>query len=141
MREGGEVAPAGLRQRICRSSFLLFLYDSSNTLAGVSALKHPDDDYRSKVFEQAHSSVSSASYPVELGWVFVPPSHQGQHFSRPLVERLLPYAAGRLVYATIRAHNERMQRTMARYDFRQNGVAYRSTRGNYDLVLFVQHGH
>ncbi len=47
---------------------------------------------------------------------------------------------GSLVYATTRADNERMQRTLARYGFHQDGVAYRSARGGYDLVLFVQAG-
>jgi GNAT superfamily N-acetyltransferase len=125
VREGGEVTPAGLRQRICNASHLLFLYDSSDTLCGISALKHPNGGYRSEVFRQAHASVSPASYPVELGWVFVPPSHQGQRLSRPLVEQLLPYAAGNLVYGTTRADNERMHRTLARYGFHQDGVAYR----------------
>ena len=140
MREGGEVTPVGLRQRICSASHLLFLHDSSGTLAGVSALKHPNNDYHLKAFQQAQSSSSPAFYPVELGWVFVSPSHQGQRLSRPLVEQILPYAADRRVYATTRADNERMQRTLTRYGFRQDGVAYHSARGDYDLVLFVQHG-
>jgi RimJ/RimL family protein N-acetyltransferase len=139
VREGGEVTPDGLRQRIYSASHLLFLYDSSGTLCGVSALKHPNDGYRSKVFRQARASAPPVSYPVELGWVYVPLSHQGQRLSRPLVEQLLPYAAGGLVYGTTRADNERMQRTLARYGFHQDGIAYRSARGDYDLVLFVQH--
>jgi RimJ/RimL family protein N-acetyltransferase len=138
VREGGEVTPVGLRQRICSASYLLFLYESPGTLCGISALKHPNDEYRSEVFRQAHASASPASYPVELGWVFVPPSHQGQRLSRRLVEELLPYAAGRLVYGTTRADNERMHRTLRRYGFRQDGIAYRSARGDHDLILFVQ---
>lgn len=139
VREGGEVTPAGLSQRISSASRLLFLYDSSGMLCGVSALKHPNDGYRSKVFRQAEASVLPATYPIEIGWVLVSLSHQGQRLSRPLVEQLLPYAEGSLVYGTTRADNERMHRTLARYGFRQDGVPYRSARGDYDLVLFVQH--
>ena len=135
---GGEVTLAGLRQRICSASLLLFLYDSSGTLAGVSALKRPTYIYRYKVFRQAHASVSPLSYRVELGWVFDPPSHQGQRFSRPLVELLLHKAMGSLVFATTRVNNEPMQRTLARYGFRRNGGVYHSTRGDYDLALFIQ---
>lgn len=138
MREGGEVEAAGLRQRICRASRLLFLYDADGVLAGVAALKHPDENYRSKVFRKAHAMASPFSYPVEIGWIFVSPSHQGQHLSRQLVEHLLPHANHDQVYATTRADNERMQRTLARYHFRQDGDAYPSVRGDYKLVLFVQ---
>ncbi len=138
VRTGGEVTEAGLRQRITNASHLLFLYDSFGVLAGVSALKHPNKDYRTNVFQRAQATSSAASYPVELGWVFVAPSHQGQHLSRPLVEQLLPYAAVSLVYATTRADNEWMQRTLVRYGFHQNGSPYRSSRGDYDLALYVQ---
>ena len=137
--QGGEVTPTGLRQRICSAAHLLFLSDSAGTLVGISALKHPSVAYRAKVFQQAQASASSALFPVELGWIFVVPSHQGQHLSRPLVEHVLPYAAGSLVYATTRADNERMQRTLARYGFLRDGVAYPSELGDYNLVLFVRH--
>ncbi len=138
VRESGEVAFVGLSERITSASHLLFLYDSCGTLGGISALKHPNDAYREKVFQRAHASSSAACYPVELGWLFVQPSHQGKHLSRPLVEQLLPYAAGSLIYATTRADNARMQRTLARYGFHHDGAPYRSKRGDYDLVLYVQ---
>lgn len=139
VREGGEVDADGLRERICRASRLLFLYDADGVLAGVSALKHPDEDYRSKVFQKAQATTSPLLYPAEIGWIFVLPAHQGRGFSRLLVEHLLPHANQDLVYATTRAENERMQRTLARYYFRQEGVAYPSVRGDYELALFVQH--
>jgi RimJ/RimL family protein N-acetyltransferase len=139
VRAGGEVEAAGLRERICRASRLLFLYDADGVLAGVSALKHPDEDYRSKVFRRAHAAASPLSYPAEIGWIFVLPAHQRKGFSRLLVEHLLSHANQDLVYATTRVDNERMQRTLARYHFRQEGGAYPSVRGDYELALFVQH--
>ena len=139
-RQSGEVEVAGLDARIRSALYLLFLYDGSGLLAGISALKHPNKTYRSKVFREAQASVASEGYLLELGWVFVLPSHQGLHLSRPLVEHLLPYAGKQLIYATTREANRPMHHTLEHYGLRQNGVPYRSTRGDYNLVLFVQHG-
>ena len=71
MLEGDEVPADGLGERIQSASHLLFLYDSLGILAGVSALKHPNDGYRSNVFRRAHAAAPPESYPVELGWVVV----------------------------------------------------------------------
>ncbi len=135
---GGEVAEDGLRQRITNAAHLLFLYDPMDELCGISALKRPNNGYRTNIFHRAQASSPTDSYPLELGWVFVSPTHQGQRLSRPLVEQIVPYASGRLVYATTRTDNEPMKRTLTRFGFQLDGSAFRSSRGDYDLVLLVQ---
>lgn len=138
LRSSGQVSGAGLLGRILGAARLLFLRDASGLLVGISALKRTPEDYRAKIFQQARAVASPASYPLELGWLMVPPSHRGQGLAKSLVGELLSHAAPNLVYATMRAENERMRRTAMRHGFRQEGVAYRSERGDYDLVLLVQ---
>lgn len=138
LQSGGQVLGAGLLGRTLGAARLLFLRDASCRLVGISALKRTPEDYRAKIFQQARAVASPASYPLELGWIMVLPSHQGQGLAGSLVGHLLPYAAPNLAYATMRADNERMRRTWIRHGFRQEGVAYPSVRGDYELVLFVQ---
>lgn len=141
LQSGGQVSGAGLLGRILGAAHLMFLRDASGLLVGISALKRTPEDYRAKLFQQARAVVPPAAYPLEMGWMMVHPSHRGQGLARALVEQLLPQARPNLVYATMRADNERIRSTAIRHGFRQEGVAYRSVRGDYELVLFVQQPH
>lgn len=138
VRGAGEVNPNGLNERIRNAHYLMFLFDEAGESCGVSALKMPADGYRSRVFNKAHSVLSPASYPLELGWVVVSPAHQGKGLSYRLVSELLSTAGGDLIYATTRVDNTRMHRTLVRAGFREEGGHYRSTRHDHDLTLFVQ---
>jgi len=138
VKAGDEVEREGLHSRIIKASHLLFLYDSTGMLAGVSAIKRPYPDYRNKVFAKAGVAALAKLYEVELGWVFVAPTHRDQRLSRKLVEQIMPYADGNLIYATTRRENEPMLRTLCRYGFHHEGKPYKSKRGDYELVLFVQ---
>src|SRR2546426_10917931 len=76
--EGGTVDPQGLTQRIRNALRLLFLRTSDGRLVGVGALKHPRPSYRNRVFANAQATTASDEYRVELGWVVVAKTHQGQ---------------------------------------------------------------
>ena len=141
LQSGGQVTGAGFLGRILGAAHLMFLRDASGLLVGISALKRTPEDYRAKIFQQARAVVLPAAYPLEMGWIMVHPSHRGLGLAGALVEQLLPQARPNLVYATMRADNERIRSTAIRHGFRQEGVAYRSVRGDYDLVLFVQQSH
>ena len=140
VRAGGEVVGDGLLQRILGAEHLVFLRDASGELAGVSALKRPPLQYREHIFSCAKATVPAARHPVEFGWSYIVPAHRGKGLSRLLVETRLSYTGGDLAYATMRADNEPPQRAMARHGFQRQGIPWRSTRGEYDLVLFIQHG-
>ena len=90
------------------------------------------------IFYRAKAAVPPEDYGVELGWTFVCPSQRRRGLAGILKERLLPYAGSSLLYATARADNVPALRGLARHGFRREGVPYRSTRGDYDLVLLVR---
>jgi GNAT superfamily N-acetyltransferase len=134
--EGGAVNPQGLAQRIRNASRLLFLRASDGHLLGVGALKHPRPSYRHKVFAQAQATVPADEYPVELGWVVVAKSHQGQRLSTRIVGELLTFAKNENIFATTRT-DERVMSFASDYGFTINGKPYPSGHG-YDLVLYLR---
>jgi predicted GNAT family N-acyltransferase len=134
--EGGAVNPEGLAQRIRNASCLLFLRGADDQLIGVGALKHPRASYRNRVFADARATVSAVEYPVELGWVVVTRSHQGQRLSTRIVGELLPFAKNKNIFATTRA-DQRIMSFASDYGFKINGQPYPSGQG-YDLVLYLR---
>ena len=111
--EGGAVDPQDLTQRIRNASRLLFLRASDGQLVGVGALKHPGPGYRNRVFAAARATTPPDEYPVELGWVVVAKSHQGQRLWTRIVGELLTFAKNENVFATTRA-DERATRFASR---------------------------
>jgi predicted GNAT family N-acyltransferase len=136
--EGGAVNPQGLAQRIRNASRLLFLRALDGQLLGVGALKQPRPKYRNKVFADARATVPADEYPVELGWVVVAKSHQGQRLSTRIVGELLPFAKNENIFATTRV-DQRVMSFASDYGFKINGEPYPSGRG-YDLVLYLRDG-
>jgi len=137
--EGGAVDPQGLAQRIRKASHLLFLRTIDGQLVGVGALKHPRPAYRHRVFMAARATVPAERYPVELGWVVVAKSHQGQQLSTRIVGELLTFAKNKNIFATTRA-DERIMSFASDYGFEINGKPYPSGRG-YDLVLYLHNAY
>jgi predicted GNAT family N-acyltransferase len=133
--EGGAVDPQGLTERIRNASRLLFLRASDGQLVGVGALKHPAPGYRHRVFSEAGATAPAEEYRVELGWVVVARSHEGQRLSTRIVGELLTFAKNENVFATTRA-DQRVMRFASDHGFKINGKPYPSGRG-YDLVLYL----
>jgi len=134
--EGGAVDPQGLTQRIRSASRLLFLRTSHGQLVGVGALKHPGPGYRNRVFADAQATTPSDAYRVELGWVVVAKSHQGQRLWTRIVGELISLAKNENVFATTRV-DKRAMRFASDHGFELNGKPYPSGRG-YDLVLYLR---
>jgi predicted GNAT family N-acyltransferase len=138
--EAGEVQTDSLRSLIVRAVSLIFLYSDSDELAGIAAVKRPDEGYKRKVFSRANSPENPYHYDYELGWIVVRENYRGNHLSRYLVEAALRVIDGAKIYATTRATNVAMRRTNERYGFRVSGEPYPSSRrgDNYELLLFVR---
>ena len=133
---GGAVDPEGLTERIRNASRLLFLRTPDGQLVGVGALKHPRRGYRKRVFADARATTPSEGYRVELGWVVVAKSHQGQRLSTRIIGELIALAKNENIFATTRA-NKRAPRFASDHGFKINGKPYPSGR-DYDLVLYLR---
>ncbi|RUL66014.1 GNAT family N-acetyltransferase [Dyella dinghuensis] len=134
---GGEVTQQGLENRV-RSAVRLSFLREGESLVGVAALKRPNSEYRSSVASMAGFALPSSNFPYELGWVFILPSARGKKYSLLISKALLASAGTEGVFATSRADNPLMHRTLGKLGFSSSGNAYSSRRGGYKLQLFVR---
>jgi predicted GNAT family N-acyltransferase len=135
---GGEVVTHGLHDRIMRAEWLVFLFESDKTLAGVAALKKPNANYKKNVFKKANSPEDPSKFDSEAGWIFVEQQYRGRKHSRTLLQTVLKLADNRHVYATTREDNEAMRRTNLHCGLKESGQPYKSEEGDYKLVLYVK---
>jgi GNAT superfamily N-acetyltransferase len=133
---GGEVTAVGLNTRIKKAEALVFL-SQSDCLKGIAAVKNPEQNYKSDVFQKAKASVQANEFTFELGWVFVLPSSRGAGFSHKFVQARLGATDGRAIFATLRSDNTPMHKVLNANGLSKNGGEYASIRGNQNLVLFV----
>lgn len=135
--EGGQVITYGLKGRVKKAFALAFVYDET-MLAAIGVLKHLDADYRASTFEKAGVSEDPATFPYELGWVFVANAYQRKKLSRLPVEALLPLVSDKQLYATSHVERIRMHNTLRRYGFTQVGAPYESDTDDHKLILFLR---
>jgi GNAT superfamily N-acetyltransferase len=137
VRQGEEVQRQGLEARIRRAKALVLLH-VDRQVVGVAALKQPAKTYRDGVFRKAGVANAAVSFDLELGWVFVLPAHRGKQYSRILSAAALSRSERKPTFATTRADNIAMQRTLEHLAFRRLGDSWRSDRGQRPrLLLYV----
>jgi GNAT superfamily N-acetyltransferase len=132
---GGEVA-AGLRKRV-KTAFALGFLRYEGKIVGTAALKNPDPDYRKRVFEKAQSKQLVASYPYELGWVFLDHAHRRKGRMMPLIVEMMNQAKKLGVFATTRTSNDQMLKILARLGFVRDGATYPSTQNTGDELALL----
>lgn len=137
IEDGGEVSPAGLRSRIMNNAVSLIFLIFESKLAGVAAVKKPNENYRNAIFGKAGVPGLAIDYKFEIGWVYVPTIYRGRKFSRSLIHAALRHIDDQNILATSRIDNDPMRRTLERHGFKRVGRAYVSERGNYHLNLFL----
>lgn len=137
VEQGGEVPVGGLQPRVMAAANLAFLR-SGETLAGVAALKHPNDTYRTRVAAASGTPLPQESFPYELGWVFIATEARGKGYAQPLSQAALALAGTHGVFATSRTDNVVMHRALAKLGFVASGSAYPSQHGGHLLQLFTR---
>lgn len=138
INKGGEVVTHGLYDRIMRAEWLVFLFESDKTLAGIAALKKPNDNYKKGVFRKANSPEDPSKFDFEAGWIFVEPQFRGRKHSHILLQTILELADKHHVYATTREDNEAMRRTILHCGLKESGELYKSEEGDYKLALYIK---
>lgn len=135
---GGEVAAAGLRDRVMKARCIAYLRDD-NCLLGVAGLKSPEPGYRARVQRASHTKLSESEFPFELGWVFILPSARDRKQSFPLCQPLVAAAKGAGIFATSRTTLKGMHRTLQRLVFVSVGSEWPSKESDGNLMLFLRH--
>lgn len=135
---GDAVKSKGMANRVERAYRLLFLRDADGILIGVAALKRPSLSYRTRIFNEAHSTIDVSTFKLELGWVVIDRPYRGRLLPNRMVAELLPHAGKELVFATTRADKNAMQFALRQNGFSHEGVPFPSDRGGYRLILYVR---
>lgn len=133
--EGGEVAFAGLRQRILRAEKLVFINDGE--FVAVGAIKNPNAGYKAGVFEKAGAPEQSR-YEYELGWLYVSNAARGKGYGRVLMESIIDSLSGKACFATTRQDNASMHYLFHQFGFSKLGQPYKSQNRDYSLVLYTK---
>lgn len=138
VREGGEVASAGLEGRV-RAARLLSFVRGVDGLLGVAGLKHPSANHRAEVASGSGVDLPADAFPLELGWVFVALRARGRGKSLELAAALVEREGARSgMFATSRSDNAPMHRTLAKLGFQRKGSAWPSGQNPADLWLFLR---
>ena len=135
VREGAQVAEAGLKERVNRARRLVFLHNGL-TLAGIAAIKQPERNYRERVFERA--GVPDRGCELELGYVVVADAYRGRKLSQELVRHAFAGFEQTALFATSRVDRVPMHRTLKRFGFAPLGHLYQSTEEGAEVQLFIR---
>ena len=138
VRHGDEVQGHGLEDRVKDAKALVLLQVNSE-LVGIAAIKQPFKTYRDGVFKKAGVPEAAEAFQLELGWVYVPPEHRRQGYSRALSIAAMSQADRKPTFATTRLDNVAMPRALENLGFRRLGDSWRSDRGKKPrLVLYTK---
>ena len=135
---GGEVARAGIDQRIRRAEYLAFIFDDNGTLEGIGALKKPNLAYRNDIFHKAGVGEAAHQFAIELGWLFVDAGHRRRGYSKALIKKLLGLVGGASLYSTTRTDNIGMKKALYQFGFSEAGQPYISGDGQRSLQLWAR---
>ncbi|WP_020413731.1 GNAT family N-acetyltransferase [Microbulbifer variabilis] len=131
--EGCEVSTEGLKQRIYKAEKLIFIKD--NNCVAVGALKNPNSSYKASVFGKSNA-LGQSLYKYELGWLYVTESARGKGYSNLLMKAILESLSESTCFATTREDNTPMHHLFRKFGFSRLGKAYKSTNGDYSLILY-----
>jgi len=134
---GGEVNSSGLKERVIAAPQIAFLREN-DCLIGVGGLKTPSTNHRKEVERGSKSELTIDSVPFELGWVFILPTARNRKLSFPLCSALVSAANGHGIFATSRASNIGMHRTLEKLGFVRRGSEWPSRLSDDNLALFVR---
>ena len=109
-------------------------------LLGVAALKVPQSSYRKKIAEKSDFSLQSDLYPFELGYLFVQEDVRGNGLALRLAAAAVDQARGTQAFATVRADNLGMLRTLNRAAFLHVGAEYPGRNRGTSIRLLVRNG-
>ena len=130
---GGEVVGRQVLGNLKNSPSVAWA-DFNNMAIGVIALKRPVPSYHSTVFAKAGVPELAGKYPLERGYLFVSPEFRSQGIANKLRSML----DDKSVYVTTREQNNIVNQSLQHAGFKQLGRSWPSSRGDYNLMLWVK---
>lgn len=135
VKEGDEVDITP--ERVLNAKCLAFCW-LEGELAGVAAIKRPNDSYRSKIERKTGIKLMKEAWPFELGYVSVRSQFQRQGHAKALVNAALETTGNTSVFATVRIDNEGMIAVLRAASFVRSGNDYPSDDNVRTLSLWIR---
>lgn len=136
IQDSGEVSMDKIHRNIVNADAVSWVSDDGQPV-GVLVLKNPLKSYKYKVFDAAGLPEEADDFNVELGYLYVKPEFRGQGKAKDLVQTLISKTDKR-IYATTREVNHVANDMLSKMNFKNIGNPYQSSRGNYNLLLWVK---
>lgn len=95
---GGQITNVGLKNLIKRAKLLGFCY-INDALAGIAAIKNPDEIYKVHKFKITGLAEETAKYQLEYGWAATKDKYRGWGICQVLTKKLLNEAGPENIYA------------------------------------------
>ena len=131
---GGEVSSSMLMTNLERAYQIAYASIDDRVVA-VSVVKVPNTHYRDKVFQMSGSNENPNDYPYEVGYVYAVPEIRGTRIIYDAFHMFNANISG--VFATVRQDNNNAIRLLQRSGYKLIGSPYKSSRGDYNLLLWV----
>lgn len=131
---GGEVSNIALDTNLSNAKNITFAQINEEVIA-VVVLKNPNPSYTSKVFSLAGVSDKQNFYPYEVGYVYAIPEYRRSRVIFTLFHMFNDKLNG--TFATVRSDNAPAIKLLNRCGYRNIGIPYKSSRGAYNLLLYV----
>jgi RimJ/RimL family protein N-acetyltransferase len=138
VRLGFEGSDDSLPARVRAANRLAFQFEPEAGAVAIAGLKQPRRKYTAEVFTKAGCDVAPDNWRLELGWVFVSPTHRGAGFGKALCEQLLRPVENQPVFATTRPDNSAMIRILESLGFERTGGPF--PRRSRILVVYLRSG-
>ena len=137
--DGSEVESNTLQNLLRSANCLAFAESNEGNMVTTAALKTPNATYPPKVFKKSGTTLCSADFPMELGWIYTRPHARGKGIASALVAGLVQ-RCGQNVFATSAddAAHASVHRMLERNGFATTGDPYPGSSGRM-LKLFVRH--
>ena len=139
VKEGGEVDSAGLIGRVKNAETLIFIRDTG--LIGIGSVKHPNKNYKDRVFLKAGHENEASNYELEIGYFYINRSHRDKRLSSKIMKKIISSLNGRKCFATTRENNKVMLHILEKHGFYKLGEKYQSDNGDHELVLYANVTH
>lgn len=138
VRSGFDGSDHDLPIRIRAASRLAFLFGLDSGAVAIAGLKQPRPEYTAEVFTKAKCGGDPSEWRLELGWVFVSPTHRGAGIGRALCEQLLQPLEDDPIFATTRPDNSPMIRILESLGFKHVGGPF--LKRKQELLVYLWSG-
>jgi RimJ/RimL family protein N-acetyltransferase len=135
--KGGQVEPAGLKERIRRRGRLLAFHYDENDLVGVVGLKKPNEGYKEMIFRKAGVPEEKDNYVLEVGWAFTMKAYRGRGICPRLIHGIFDSTKSQSFFATAHLDNISVHRVLEKTGFKKIGEPYRGRTGEFCQLFTI----